>query len=317
MVRLPWRGIAAAAALATLGLAYLAVYQLGRDPIAALMPGSGKSSRDRLADGRECPFCPEMVVVPAGRFTMGSPADEPERVQDNESQVPVTIAKPFAVGRFAVTRGEFAAFVTATGHNMDGGCWVDAGGSEKKEQADRDWRSPGFAQTDRHPVVCVNWHDAKAYVAWLSFATGKSYRLLSEAEREYVTRAGTTTPFWWGSAISAKQANYNGTAERYHGGGSKGKWRKETVTVDSFAANPWGLYNVHGNVWEWTEDCWNQSNAGNPGDGTARARGNCTYRIIRGGCWDCAPTELRSAVRGKDYPGDRDDYAGLRLARTL
>ena len=168
-----------------------------------LQPGSGKT--DWFKD---CPKCPEMVVVPAGRFTMGSPKEEPERY-DNEEQLPVAIANPFAAGRFAVTRAEFAAFVTATGHRTEGGCHVWTG-SEWKLQADRDWRSSGFAQMDRHPVVCVNWDDAKAYAVWLSSTTGKAYRLLSETEREYVARAGTTTAFWWGASLSTEQANYDG-----------------------------------------------------------------------------------------------------------
>ncbi len=132
-----------------------------------LKPGAGESEHFK-----DCPTCPEMVIAPSGRFTMGSPKDEPER-SESEDQLSVTIAKPFAVGRFAVTRGEFAAFVAATGHKIDGGCY------EWKQQADRDWRTPGFSQNDRHPAVCVNWNDAKAYVAWLSKTTGKTYRLLS------------------------------------------------------------------------------------------------------------------------------------------
>ena len=123
----------------------------------------------------------------------------------------------------------------------------------------------------------------KAYAAWLSTKTGKSYRLLSETEREYVARAGTTTPFWWGSSITPKQANYYGSADPYEGGGSKGEYRQRTVAVDSFEPNPWGLYNVHGNVWEWTEDCWNESNNGNRGNGTAQTTGDCGRRVVRGG----------------------------------
>ena len=158
---------------------------------------------------KDCADCPQLIVVPAGSFTMGSPKDEPKRVNEHEDRVRVNIAKSFAVGVFAVTRGEFAAFALATNHKPDGGCYVRSG-NEWKEQPDRSWRSPGFTQDDRHPVTCVNWNDAKAYVSWLSSKTGKTYRLLSEAEHEYVTRAGTTTPFWWGSSISTEQANYNG-----------------------------------------------------------------------------------------------------------
>ena len=131
-----------------------------------LTPGSGKT--DWFKD---CPTCPEMVVAPPGRFTMGSPKDEPERFE-SEDLLSVTVGKPFAVGRFAVTRGEFAAFVTATGHKTEGGCYAYTG-TEWKQQADRNWRSPGFTQNDRHPVVCVNWDDAKAYVAWLVINYGQ------------------------------------------------------------------------------------------------------------------------------------------------
>ena len=168
----------------------------GPDPGLSVQPGSGQSFRDRLANGQPCPTCPEMVVVPNGKLTMGSPESEPERDSD-EDQVLVSIAKSFAVGKFAVTRGEFAAFIEETAYKTDNGCYTWSGTEWK--QLDKSWRTPGFAQDDRNPVVCVNWNDAKAYAAWLSNKTGKTYRLLSEAEREYVTRAGTITPFWWGT----------------------------------------------------------------------------------------------------------------------
>jgi formylglycine-generating enzyme required for sulfatase activity len=277
-----------------------------------LKPGAGN-----VEHFGDCPTCPEMVVVPAGTFTMGSPTHEPERESVNkgsEDQLSATIAKPFAVGRFALTRGEFAAFVAATGHKTDGGCWAYTG-TDWNLQADRNWRSPGFTQNDRHPVVCVNWDDANAYATWLSKKTGKAYRLPSEAEREYAARAGTTTPFWWGSTISTTQANYNGNYT--YSGGSKGEWRKATMPVDSFAPNPWGLYNVHGNVWDWTEDCWNASNAGNPGNGDPRSTGDCRLRVHRGGSWGKVPQLVRSANRAWLPPGYRFDDVGLRLARTL
>src|SRR5262245_16842591 len=133
-----------------------------------------------------------MAIVPAGSFLMGASTNEVVN-SEREDRVLVNIARPFAVGRFAVTKGEFAAFVAAGGHNT-GGCY-DLSILESKARADRDWRSPGFSQNDRHPVVCVNWNDAKAYVSWLASSTGKHYRLLTETEREYVTRAGSTTPF--------------------------------------------------------------------------------------------------------------------------
>jgi len=267
------------------------------DPVAALTPGSGKSARDPLADWSPCPFCPEMVVVPSGTFTMGSPEDEPERL-DREVQVRVSIAKPFAVGKFAVTFDEWDACVA------DGGC-------NGYKPSDLGWGR------SKHPVINVDWDDAKAYAAWLSRKTGKSYRLLSEAEREYVTRASTTTPFWWGSSITPTQANYNGSADPYTGGGSKGEYRQRTVPVDSFEPNPWGLYNVHGNVWEWTADCWNDSNSGNPGDGRARATGDCGMRVVRGASWVNNPRVLRSAFRFWNTSDFRDYILGFRVGRTL
>jgi formylglycine-generating enzyme required for sulfatase activity len=281
---------------------------VGASERRCLKPGAGLSEQFK-----DCPTCPEMVVLPAGTFTMGSPRNEPERF-DREDEVFVTIGSPIAVGRFAVTRGEFAAFAAATGHKPDGGCLVYSG-SVWKHQVDSSWRSVGFTQTDRHPVVCVSWNDAKAYSAWLSSTTGKTYRLLSESEREYVARADTRTPFWWGSTISTGQANYNG--DYIYAGGSKGENRKATVPVDSFAANPWGLYNVHGNVWEWTEDCWNGKNAGNPGNGSVRNRGDCRSRVLRGGSWYYLPLLLRSAYRSSIRPDDRSNTFGFRVARTL
>lgn len=262
---------------------------------------------------RDCPRCPEMVAVPTGTITIGSPENE-ERAGPREDQVAVTISRPFAVGRFAATRDEFAAFVSATGHKPGRGCYALAG-DDLKRQPEGSWLSPGFAQDGRHPVVCFAWHDAKAYVAWLTARTGKAYRLLSEAEREYVTRAGTTTPFWWGATISTDRANYNGTVP--YGDVASGEWRMATVPVDSFAAPPWGFHGVHGNAWDWTEDCWNATNAGNPGDGTARLTRDYSLRVIRGASWNNFPHTLRSARRGREPTGSRMNGLGFRVAREL
>jgi formylglycine-generating enzyme required for sulfatase activity len=246
---------------------------------------------------RDCSNCPEMVVVPAGTFTMGSPVNEPERF-DREMQVRVSIGGPFAAGKYAVTFDEWDACVA------DGGCNI-------YKPNDQGWGR------GKHPVINVSWDDAKAYTTWLSRKTGMTYRLLSEAEREYVTRADTTMPFWWGSSITPMQANFDGSVDPYRGGGSKGEYRQRTVPVHSFEPNPWGLYNVHGNVWEWTEDCWNDSNTGNPGDGRPRTTGDCSRRVIRGGSWDVDPQLLRSASRLRYPSGVRDISRGFRLARTL
>ena len=226
----------------------------------------------------------------------------------------VTIAKPFAVGRFAVTRGEFGAFVNETGYSVPDEAYTFEGGKYELRKG-RSFRNPGFAQDDSHPVVCVNWDDAKAYVQWLSGKTGKDYRLLSEAEWEYACRAGTQTPFWWGSSISTEQANYDGNYT--FGGGKKGEYRQRTVPVKSFQPNPWGLYQVHGNVWEWCEDCWNENYNDAPGDGSAWTTGDSGFRSLRGGSWDSDPQFLRAGARdGRNSQSYRDSYAGFRLART-
>jgi formylglycine-generating enzyme required for sulfatase activity len=252
-------------------------------------PGYGVSFKD-------CPDCPEMVIIPAGSFTMGSPENEPQRKKDEGPQHKVTISKPFAVGKFAVTFAEWDACVAA------GGC-----GAYKPEDG-------GWGRGDR-PVINMNWSDAKAYVAWLSKKTGATYRLLSEAEREYAARAGTATPFWWGSSIMPEQANYDDNYVLYIGGGKKRKYR--TVPVNSFKSNPWGLYQVHGNVWEWVEDCWHDNYSGAPTDGSAWASGDCSRRVLRGGSLFYVPSFLRAAYRLSNMPGGRSFDFGFRLARTL
>jgi formylglycine-generating enzyme required for sulfatase activity len=244
---------------------------------------------------KECDKCPEMIVVPAGNFTMGSPANELERETWEGPQHKVTFARQFAVGRFAVTFDEWDACVT------DNGC-----NGYKPDD-------PGWGR-GRQPVVMVSWDDAKAYAAWLSKKTGKSYRLLSEAEREYVTRAGTMTPFWWGSSISTSQANYDGGI---YGNGVRGEYRARTVPVDSFQPNPWGLYQVHGNVEEWVEDCDYDGYQGAPTDGSAWTSGHCGSRVFRGGGWDKAPQDLRAAYRFSLPSYARDKDRGFRVGRTL
>ena len=242
---------------------------------------------------KDCSNCPEMVTVPARSFTMGSPESEPERSSSEGPQREVRISKPFAVGRFAVTFTEWDACVAG------GGC-----GAYKPSDS-------GWERGDR-PVINVSWDDAKAYVKWLSDKTRKKYRLLSEAEREYVTRAGTDTPFWWGKSISTDEANYDGNYT--YGGGSKGEYRQKTLPVNSFQPNPWGLYQMHGNVWEWVEDCWHGDYHNAPNDGSAWTTGDCTYRVLRGGSWNFDPQDLRAARRSLSTPDDRVNYIGFRVA---
>jgi formylglycine-generating enzyme required for sulfatase activity len=249
---------------------------------------------------QECHGCPEMVVVPAGHFMMGSPTDEQGRLygrtslEDPRHQVKIT--RPFAVGRYAVTFDEWDTCVA------DGAC-------NGYTPQDEGW---GRGQ---HPVINVNWHDAKAYVDWLSRKTGKAYRLLTESEREYVTRADTTSPFWWGKSVSMDHANYDGTQP--FAGEPAGAGRQRTIPVNSFAPNPFGLYQMHGNVWEWVEDCWNPTYKGAPSDGSAWTTGNCNLRIQRGGSWAHAPRYMRSARRNTVEADWRGNIQGFRVARTL
>jgi len=227
---------------------------------------------------------------------MGSPTNEPGRDGDEGAQHQVTISRNFAVGRFAVTFDEWDACVA------DRGC-------NGHKPSDQGWGR------GRRPVINVSWDDAQVYVKWLSRKTGKAYRLLSEAEREYVAPAGTDTPFWWGATITPSQANYDGNFT--YNNGSTGQYRMQTLPVDSFAPNPWGLYQVHGNVWDWTEDCWNANYNGAPADGKAWTIGDCSRRVLRGGSWYNIPWGLRAAFRLWYSTDDRINYFGFRLGRTL
>ncbi len=269
-----------------------------------IKPGSGESFRD-------CPDCPEMVIVPSGSLLMGSPEGEEGRDSDEGPQHKVTIPKPFAVGRTHITRGQFAAFVKATGHKTDGGCkaWT---GSVWKADNNASWRSPGFDQDDSHPAVCINWDDAKAYVAWLAKTTGEPYRLLSEAEAEYAARGGT---------VASKQPRYffgdhaKDLCRYANGADETGKMKFPGWTVApcndgyiftapamSFKPNAFGLYDMHGNAWSWVEDCYHGSYADAPTDGSAWTTGGCVYRVLRGGSWGNDPLEF-SARRGVSSTG--------------
>jgi formylglycine-generating enzyme required for sulfatase activity len=279
------------------------IAQLERpDPLIGVKPG--QSFRDQLADGQPCPTCPEMVVIPAGSVMMGSPEKEVGRSDEEGPEHRVTIAKPLAIGKFSITRGEFAAFVKETGHKTDEGCDI---GPQWKHQPDSSWRSPGFNQDDRHPVVCVNWHDAKEYTTWLSKKVGKVYRLLTEAEREYAARAKTTTRYSFGDDDAAV---------------SEYAWYKPnsgsaTHPVGQKKPNAFGLFDMHGNVWAWCEDSWHPNYRGAPNDGSAWRTGGTPSRVLRGGSWFRPADGLRSAYRVKFSPEARYNDVGFRVARGL
>ena len=261
----------------------------------------------------DCGLCPEMVVVPGGIFLMGSPPGEIERDQQEGPLREVEMI-PFAIGKYEVTRSEFTSFVENTGSTAGDSCFVRTS-SGGRVDASKSWRDPGYAQSANDPVVCISWNTAKAYVAWLSELTGKDYRLPSEAEWEYVARAGSQSPFHFGATITSDQANYNGTAR--YGDGEKGIYRKKTLPVGSFPTNTFGLHDVHGNVWEWVEDCWNDSYRRAPRDSSPWLSGNCGRRVMRGGAWSSRPGNLRSANRARFVLEYRNYNFGFRVARSL
>ena len=261
----------------------------------------GELERERRV--RDCAECPEMVVIPAGSFMMGSPGSEEGRDDDEGPVHRVEIREPFAVGAYEVTRDEYGAFVKETGHVGGTSCKVYTGG-EWKERKGADWMNPGYSQTGRDPVACVNWENAQAYVEWLSRKTGEEYRLLSEAEWEYAARAGSRTRYSFGDGITESDANYDRNIGK-------------TRPVGSYRANGVGLYDMHGNVWEWVRDCWNDNYWGAPSNGDAWERGNCSRRGLRGGSWINNPRYLRAAHRLGFGTGSRSYDLGFRVARTL
>jgi formylglycine-generating enzyme len=325
---------------------------------------------------KDCSVCPRMVKLPAGKFLMGTSATEGEKADktgqtdkvdngdktdkvdkadsddsatipyggDDQPQHSVTFKRPFALGQYPVTRGEFAAFVRETGYDPRG-CFVPEpkGDSESADvilPRGLSWRNPGFAQTDRHPVVCVSSEDAERYVKWLSRKTGKSYRLPSEAEWEYAARAGTTTPRYWpgGDERTCRFANVKDLAAMAAFSFDRKDTDKKDMTdffkcndghaytapVGSFPPNAFGLYDMQGNVWQWVPDCYTSSYEGAPADGSVRKRSDgeesddgCFRRVLRGGSWVSPPSNVSSAYRHGDSPKNRDIPNGFRVARKL
>ena len=265
-----------------------------------------------------------MVVISAGSFNMGSPDSEkvwatkhgasPESVSDEAPQHRVTL-RSFAIGKYDVTRGEYAVFVRETGYSTGDGCF-ESSMPKANKRADARWQSPGFNQTERDPVVCVSWQDARTYVSWLngklrgrgSNPSDGPYHLPSEAEWEYAARGGTTTPFWWGD--DDDRCNWPCWCKRTIPMGT-------LIRVGSKPGNPFGLYDIVGNVWQWTEDCYTDTYAKAPTDGSAAESPNGCMRVDRGSSWLYPSWLLRSATRERNPADFRDVIMGFRVAKTL
>lgn len=298
---------------------------------AVLQSAPAVSADQAPAATRGCDACPEMVSIPGGEFTMGTPADDTERDDDELPPRRVTVP-PFALAKTEVTVAQWRAFARASGYRSEAERNVLAEGCFTWEPADaawawrggRSWREPGWSQRDDEPVVCISWIDAQAYVRWLEAHSGVTgWRLPSEAEWEYAARAGTTTRRPWPDDESAC----------YHANGSDrspgprgrtwstphpcrdGHWFASPV--GKYRPNPWGLHDMLGNVWEWTQDCY-LPYAGAPADGRAHEKPNdCRGRVVRGGAWDDAPSVLRSAERYWMGAVNRNNNVGFRVARTV
>jgi len=277
---------------------------------------------------KDCAECPEMVIVPAGEFVMG--ADQAEETREHltdefrNRSMPlrrIRVAR-FAAGKFEVTLQQFRVFVEATGHNSEG-CFVWLAGEYQMDPG-RSWRNPGYPQDETHPVTCVSWEDASAYVQWLSSKSGRQYRLLSEAEWEYAARAGNVASRFWGDDAARSCAYVNGADQSAQALIAEARnWSSAvcddghayTAPVGSYRANAFGLHDMLGNAAEWTADCWNGDYRGAPADSRAWATGDCGLRAVRGGAWDDSPAGLRSAYRVGSPVVIRVYARGFRVAR--
>jgi formylglycine-generating enzyme required for sulfatase activity len=251
-----------------------------RRPIAEIRPDLAGM---RWEPFRDCPECPEMVPLLPGRFRMGASWLDREAQSDERPTRTITIDYPFAIGKYEVTFDEWQACVSA-------------GGCKRYAPDDSNWGR------ERQPVIFVSWQDAHAYLDWLREKTGKDYRLPSESEWEFACRAGTKTRYPFGEAISPALANYD-------------RNEMKSREVGSYPANPWGLHDMNGNVWEWTEDIWHDSHRGRPTDGSPRVEGKePENRVIRGGSWDDRPRRARCISRNRKDLDARENEIGFRVA---
>jgi ankyrin repeat protein/formylglycine-generating enzyme required for sulfatase activity len=268
---------------------------------------------------KDCPDCPEMINISQGVFIMGSPASETGRFKNEGATHLEYIEQPFSLGKTAITRGQFAAFVNATNYDAGNKCWVFEG-VKPQERDGANWRNPGYSQDDSHPVSCINWNDAKAYADWLSIKTGKHYRLPSDAEWEYAARAGTTTSRYWGDSPD-QACNYANVADQTLKSQIAGiTWDVHscndgyayTSPVAIFKPNAFGFYDMQGNVNQWTADNYDAENNRIPDDSP-----NMQQHMLRGGSWLGRPQTIRLGYRSKVPSAYRMNTFGFRVAREL
>ena len=289
------------------------------------------------ASFRDCPSCPALNRIPAGQFLAGSTAEETlrehvdaELAAREQPQILVMVSRPFAMSIYPVTRQQYAGFVGETHWRGNGACatLLDGPSNRWGPEVRLNWRHPGFTQTDRDPVVCVNLQDATQYATWLTHKTGRRYRLPTGAEWEYAARAGATTARTWGdgreaaclyanvSDISRAKADNHGVVNPEHFFSCNDRFVR-TSPVGSFRPNAFGLYDMLGNVWEWTADCLDADQRDAPSDTTARTSGNCESHVDRGGAWTNSPKYVRFGVHHPDLVTTRDTVLGFRVVREI
>ena len=271
---------------------------------AVAPPASVAADPKPGSEFKDCAACPPMIVVPAGRFVMGSPANETSRVDTEGPQHMVTIDRAFAVGKYEITFDEWEA------------CVADRRCARLDDS--------GFGR-GRRPLINVSYEETVPYVAWLSEKTNKKYRLLTEAEWEYAARAGSDKSRFWGNSPdqACQFANvFNAKTKAKYKDSDRDAFHcddgyVETAPVGSFKPNAFGLHDMLGNVWEWVDGCWNASYVGAPGDGSAWNTGECSKRVVRGGGWYYGPRNVRAARRLPNVATKRSNDLGFRVARSL
>ena len=334
--------------LRTLNPQHSFLRELEAEIAAEILAAERRRSQNPLGRFTDCEGCPVMVVVPTGSNFIGTQRSEKQSSKNDWPRHQVDIEMPFAVSVYEVSRGEFARFISETGHSMGDSC-MEGTDNHWSERQGLGWRNPGYEQTDQHPVVCVSWKEAKAYAAWLSNATEMEYRLLSESEWEYIARAGSTARYYYGndfgSVISSKQVqqvqrrNEDSQNKRIvssefmdlclhsNGAASETTFKSRnkkcsdgytyTAPVGSLLSNGFGLHDVLGNVWEVVDDCWTANYINAPTDGSPRLDGDCSKRVVRGGSWQNSPSWNSPALRHANNSAERYINAGFRIARNF